>query len=75
MDQPSDPAVPRLRDTTARPDLWHGSSRAGPARKGYRPAGGLRGKLARPPDTGQAAYQRAGYVRARRAADSARSPW
>ena len=45
------------------------------ARKGYASVGDLRGKLALPPDTGQAAYQRAGYVRALQAANSARSPW
>lgn len=35
----------------------------------------LRGKLALPPDTDQGTYQRAGYVRALQAANSARSPW
>ena len=45
------------------------------ARKGYASVGELRGKLALPPDTDQAAYERAGYVRALRAANSARSPW
>jgi dihydroorotate dehydrogenase (fumarate) len=45
------------------------------ARKGYASVGELRGKLALPPDTDQAAYQRAGYVRALKAANSARSPW
>ncbi len=44
-------------------------------RKGYASVGELRGKLALPPDTDQAAYQRAGYVRALQAANSARSPW
>ena len=44
-------------------------------RKGYASVGDLRGKLAVPPDTGQAAYQRAGYVQALQAANSARSPW
>ena len=34
----------------------------------------LRGKLALPPDAAQAAYRRAGYVRARQAANRARSP-
>ena len=34
-----------------------------------------RGKLALPPDTDQAAYQRVGYVRALQAANSARRPW
>ena len=45
------------------------------ARKGYASVGELRGKLALPADTDQAAYQRAGYVRALQAANSARSPW
>ena len=45
------------------------------ARKGYESVGELRGKLALPADTDQAAYQRAGYVRALQAANSARSPW
>ena len=45
------------------------------ARKGYASVGDLRGKLALPPDTDQGAYQRAGYVRALQAANSARSPW
>ena len=33
MDQPSDPAGPRVQDITALPDLLHGSSRAGPVRE------------------------------------------
>ncbi|HTT51677.1 MAG TPA: dihydroorotate dehydrogenase-like protein [Streptosporangiaceae bacterium] len=45
------------------------------ARKGYSSVGELRGKLALPPDTDQVDYQRAGYVRALQAANSARSPW
>ena len=45
------------------------------ARKGYTSVGELRGKLSLPPDTDQAAYERAGYVRAMQAANSARSPW
>ena len=45
------------------------------ARKGYASVGEVRGKLALPADTDQAAYQRAGYVRALQAANSARSPW
>ncbi len=45
------------------------------ARKGYESVGDLRGKLALPPDTDQAAYERAGYVRALQAANSARRPW
>ena len=45
------------------------------ARKGYASVGDLRGKLALPPDTDQAAYERAGYVRALQAANSARRPW
>jgi dihydroorotate dehydrogenase (fumarate) len=45
------------------------------ARKGYASVDELRGKLALPPDTDQAAYERAGYVRAMQAANSARSPW
>ncbi len=44
-------------------------------RKGYASVGDLRGKLAVPPDTDPAAYERAGYVRALQAANSARRPW
>ena len=174
MDQPSDPAIPPLRDFMALPDLLHGSSRAGrvgerrpidvdlllprnagcpageniqarlahagaghqeqawrqlvagnpmpairgrvcyhphesicnraspdsaisihsverflgdlalergwsfdlpPARSGCASVGELRGKLVLPPDTDQAAYQRAGCARGLQAATSARSPW
>ncbi|MGD0704230.1 MAG: dihydroorotate dehydrogenase-like protein [Trebonia sp.] len=42
-------------------------------RKGYTSVGELRGILAVPPDTDQAAYERAGYVRALRGANGA--PW
>jgi dihydroorotate dehydrogenase (fumarate) len=44
-------------------------------RKGYTSIGELRGILAVPADADQAAYERAGYVRALRAANSAHSPW
>jgi len=43
------------------------------ARKGYASVGDLRGLLAVPADTDQAAYERAGYVRALRGANGA--PW
>jgi dihydroorotate dehydrogenase (fumarate) len=43
------------------------------ARKGYTSVSELRGILAVPDDTDQAAYERAGYVRALRAANAA--PW
>ena len=43
------------------------------ARKGYDSVGDLRGLLAVPADTDQAAYERAGYVRALRGANGA--PW
>jgi len=43
------------------------------ARKGYASVSEVRGLLAVPADTDQAAYERAGYVRALRAANSA--PW
>ncbi len=43
------------------------------ARKGYASVGELRGLLAVPASTNQAAYERAGYVRALRAANGA--PW
>ncbi len=42
-------------------------------RKGYTSVGDLRGLLAVPADTDQAAYERAGYVRALRGANGA--PW
>jgi dihydroorotate dehydrogenase (fumarate) len=45
------------------------------ARKGYPSVAAVRGMLALPADTDQAAYERAGYVRAMRAADSSRGPW
>jgi|SRR5450755_1285725 len=44
-------------------------------RKGYSSVGQLRGILAVPADADQAAYERAGYVRALQAANSARDPW
>jgi dihydroorotate dehydrogenase (fumarate) len=44
-------------------------------RKGYTSVGELRGLLAMPADTDQAAYERAGYVHALRAANSAQPPW
>ena len=43
------------------------------ARKGYTSVGDLRGLLAVPAETDQAAYERAGYVRALRGANGA--PW
>jgi dihydroorotate dehydrogenase (fumarate) len=43
-------------------------------RKGYTSIGELRGMLAVPADADQAAYERAGYVRALRAANSAQVP-
>jgi dihydroorotate dehydrogenase (fumarate) len=45
------------------------------ARKGYPSVAAVRGMLALPADTDQAAYERAGYVRAMRAANSSRGPW
>jgi dihydroorotate dehydrogenase (fumarate) len=42
------------------------------ARKGYTSVSELRGMLAVPADTDQAAYERAGYVRALRGANGAR---
>jgi dihydroorotate dehydrogenase (fumarate) len=45
------------------------------ARKGYASVGGLRGLLAVPVGTDQAAYERAGYVRALRDANGAHRPW
>jgi dihydroorotate dehydrogenase (fumarate) len=44
-------------------------------RKGYASVGDLRGMLAVPAGPDQAAYQRAGYVRAMRDADGVRHPW
>ncbi len=44
-------------------------------RKGYARVGDLRGLLAVPGGTDQAAYERAGYVLAMRDADGARHPW
>jgi len=44
-------------------------------RKGYTSVGDLRGLLAVPADTDQAAYERAGYVRALRAANNTHGPW
>jgi dihydroorotate dehydrogenase (fumarate) len=45
------------------------------ARKGYASVDDVRGLLAVPVDTDQAAYERAGYVRAMRDANGARRPW
>jgi dihydroorotate dehydrogenase (fumarate) len=45
------------------------------ARKGYPSVGGVRGMLALPAGTDRAAYEREGYVRAMRAANSTRGPW
>jgi dihydroorotate dehydrogenase (fumarate) len=45
------------------------------ARKGYASVGDLRGMLAVPAGTDQAAYERAGYVRAMRNANGAHRPW
>jgi dihydroorotate dehydrogenase (fumarate) len=45
------------------------------ARKGYASVGDLRGLLAVPVGTDQAAYERAGYVRAMRDANGVRHPW
>ncbi len=44
-------------------------------RKGFADVGELRGRLAVPPGADQAAYERAGYVSALRAADSSSGPW
>ena len=44
-------------------------------RKGYPSVAAVRGMLALPADTDQAAYERAGYVRAMQAANSSRGPW
>jgi dihydroorotate dehydrogenase (fumarate) len=44
-------------------------------RKGYASVDDLRGMLAVPADADQAAYERAGYVRAMRDANGARRPW
>jgi dihydroorotate dehydrogenase (fumarate) len=45
------------------------------ARKGYTSVDDVRGLLAVPAGTDQAAYERAGYVRALRAANDGRGPW
>ena len=45
------------------------------ARKGYTSVGELRGLLAVPAGADQAGYERAGYVRALQAANSAQGPW
>jgi dihydroorotate dehydrogenase (fumarate) len=45
------------------------------ARKGYASVDDLRGMLAVPAGTDQAAYERAGYVRAMRDANGAHRPW
>jgi dihydroorotate dehydrogenase (fumarate) len=44
-------------------------------RKGYPSVAGVRGMLALPAGTDRAAYEREGYVRAMRAANSSRDPW
>jgi dihydroorotate dehydrogenase (fumarate) len=44
-------------------------------RKAYTSVGQARGLLAVPADADQTAYERAGYVRALQAANSAHSPW
>ena len=44
-------------------------------RKGFTSVGEVRGILALPAGTDEAAYERAGYVRAVRTANSARGPW
>jgi dihydroorotate dehydrogenase (fumarate) len=44
-------------------------------RRGYASVGDLRGMLAVPAGTDQAAYERAGYVRAMRDANGAHRPW
>jgi len=44
-------------------------------RKGFTEVSELRGMLAVPADADQAAYERAGYVRALRAANSGQGPW
>jgi dihydroorotate dehydrogenase (fumarate) len=45
------------------------------ARKGYPSIAGVRGMLALPAGIDQPAYEREGYVRAMRAANSSRGPW
>ncbi|MGD0066938.1 MAG: dihydroorotate dehydrogenase-like protein [Streptosporangiaceae bacterium] len=45
------------------------------ARKGYPSVAAVRGMLALPADTDRAAYEREGYVRAMRAANSSLGPW
>ena len=45
------------------------------ARKGYPSVAGVRGMLALPAGIDQPAYEREGYVRAMRAANSSRDPW
>src|SRR5580704_12949697 len=45
------------------------------ARKGYPSIAGVRGMLALPAGTDEAAYEREGYVRAMQAANSSRGPW
>ena len=44
-------------------------------RKGFTSVGELRGMLAVPPGGDQAGYERAGYVSALRAANTAQGPW
>jgi dihydroorotate dehydrogenase (fumarate) len=44
-------------------------------RKGYSRVGDVRGLLAMPADADQTDYERAGYVDALRAANSAQGPW
>ncbi len=45
------------------------------ARRGYPSVAGVRGMLALPAGTDEAAFERAGYVRAMQAANSSRGPW
>jgi dihydroorotate dehydrogenase (fumarate) len=44
-------------------------------RKGYKTVGAFRGILATPPDTDQAAYERADYVQAMRSANAGHGVW
>jgi dihydroorotate dehydrogenase (fumarate) len=44
-------------------------------RKGFASVGELRGMLSVPPGTDEAAYERAGYVTALRAANAGSVPW
>ena len=45
------------------------------ARKGFTSVGEVRGMLAVPAGTDEAAFERAGYVRAMQAANRAHGPW